>query len=284
MFHTFTKSYNLYLPIIFSCIGCIVLSFVLITPANAQRDEATVAGIWTFDDGTANDTSNQALNGIVVGDPASVTGISNKALEFNGVSDGIKIPDSPRINITNIFTNRTIAALFSCNDVNKGQKQVIFDEGGRTRGTVVYVFDGKVYVGAWNRAEYNWNGEWLSADIKSNTWYYVGMVIRDATGKVENDKFEMWLDGKLVDKADGGQLHPHGDDNGIGFVNQNAVYHDDGGGGTNIDWFEGLIDEVIVYGSAFNAADFKQLASALSVDPIEKFTTTWADVKAQRTQ
>ena len=265
--------------IFLSCISFLLLSFMFNAPANAQRDEATVAGIWTFDDGTANDTSKHSLNGVFVGKPKSVTGISNKALEFNGQSDGIKIPDSPRINITNIFTNRTIAALFKCNDVNKKTKQVIFEEGGRTRGLVLYVHDGKVYIGGWNRAEYNWQGEWLSADIKSNQWYHVGLVIRDATGKVEKDKFEMWLDGRLHDKADGGQLHPHGDDTGIGFVNQNTVYHDDLGSGTNIDWFDGSIDEVIVYGSAFNNNDFANLAGALSVEPEDKFTTMWSRIK-----
>lgn len=272
------------IPILLLCICLLLLTFLSVTSVEAQRDEGTVAGIWTFDDGTANDTSPQNLNGIVVGKPGSVNGIAGKALKFNGTSDGIKIPDSNRINTGGPFPKRTVAAFFSCDDVNKAQKQVIFEEGGRTRGLVIYVFKGKVYVGGWNRAEYNWNGEWLSADIKSNTWYHVGLVIRDAAGKVEKDKFEMWLDGELIDKADGGQLHAHGDDNGIGFVNQNAVYHDDGGAGTNIDWFDGLIDEVVVYSSSFTKADFAELTQPLSVEPQGKFTTTWANLKAQRTQ
>ncbi len=284
MFQVLTIGNDFKFPLFLFCIACLLLTFLFYTPAEAQRDENTVAGIWTFDDGTANDTSSQKLNGVVVGTPESVAGIANKALKFNGVSDGIKIPDSPRINITNIFTNRTIGALFNCDDVNKGQKQVIFDDGGRTRGMIIYVFDGKVYVGAWNRAEYNWNGEWLSADIKSKTWYHVALALRGAAGAVEKDKFEMWLDGKLIAKADGGQLHPHGDDIGIGFVNQNAVYHDDGGSGSNIDWFGGIIDEVVVYGSAFDNADFANLAQPLSVEPQGKFTTTWANLKTQRTQ
>lgn len=271
-------------PLFLVCISLLLFTFLFITEVYAQRDEATVAGYWTFDDGTANDTSNQRLNGNFVGKPQSVKGIANDALEFNGESDGIHIPDSPRINITNVFTNRTVAALFNCSDVNKKQKQVIYEEGGRTRGLVIYVFDGKLYVGGWNRAEYNWNGAWLSDDIKSNRWYHVGLVIRDATGKVENDKFEMWLDGKLVTKEKGGQLHAHGDDIGIGFVKQNAVYHDDAGSGDRIDWFGGMIDEVLVYGSAFNARDFATLTNPLSVEPEEKHTTTWANMKSQRIQ
>lgn len=269
--------------ILLACISLFFLTFSFTTTVEAQRDEGTVAGIWTFDDGTAKDSSAKGLNGIVVGAPKSVDGIVGKAFEFNGTSDGINVPDSPDINITNIITNRTIAAFFYCNDVSKSQKQVIFEEGGRTRGMTLYVFEGKVYIGAWNRAEYNWNGAWLSADVKSNTWYHVGLVIRDASGAVESDKFEFWLDGKLKEKVDGGQLHPHADNNGIGYLHQNTVYHDDGGGITvPDDFFDGLLDEVIIYNSAFDQGDFNSVAGPLSVDVQGKSTTTWGYLKTKR--
>ncbi len=269
--------------IFLTCVSLTIFTFSFISPVEAQREEGTVAGIWTFDDGSANDTSNKGLNGIIVGDPKSVDGIAGKALEFNGTSDGVHIPDSPNINITNTFTNRTIAAFFSCKDVSKTQKQVIFEEGGRTRGLTLYVFEGKVYVGGWNRAEYNWNGAWLSAEIKSNTWYHVGLVIRDGSGAVENDKFEMWLDGRLVEKADGGQLHAHGDDNGLGCLKQNCVYHDEGGANAGYgDWFDGLLDDVLIYNSAFTQGDFNEVVAPLSVEANGKFTTTWGNMKSKR--
>lgn len=265
------------------CISVILLSFSFITTVEAQRDEGRVSGIWNFDDGTANDSSAKGLDGIIVGSPKSVDGIVGKAFEFNGTNDGINVPDSPNINITNIITNRTIAAFFYCNDVSKSQKQIIFEEGGRTRGMTLYVFEGKVYIGAWNRAEYNWNGEWLSADVKSKTWYHVGLVIRDASGAVESDKFEFWLDGRLKEKVDGGQLHPHGDNNGIGYLNQNTVYHDEGGAITvPDDFFDGLLDEVIIYNSAFDQGDFNEIVKALNVEARGKYTTTWGNMKSKR--
>lgn len=264
------------------CISLWLLSFMFCLSVEAQRDEGTVAGIWTFDDGTATDSSNQKLNGVIVGKPERVKGIVNDALRFNGESDGIRIPDSNRINTGGPFPKRTVAAYFKCDDVNADLHQVIFEEGGRTRGLVIYVFDGKIYGGAWNRAEYTWNGEWLSEDIKSNQWYHVAVVIRDAAGKVEKDKLELWLNGKLIGTADGGQLHAHGDDNGIGFVNQNAVFHDEGGSGTNINWFSGILDEVVIYSSSFTKNEIVELTKALSVEPDGKYTTTWATLKAQR--
>lgn len=182
---------------------CIALLSTM--PVEAQRDEGTVAANWTFNDGSAKDSSKKGLDGNFAGKPQAVDGIAGKALKFNGKSDGIKLPDSVDINTGGPYTNRTVAALFNCDDVKiDDRKQVIYEEGGRTRGLVINVFDGQVYVGGWNRAEYNWNGAWPSAAVDSGRWYHVGLVIRDGTDAVEADKFEMWLDGQLIAKEEGG--------------------------------------------------------------------------------
>ena len=262
---------------------------VLIAGATyAARDEATVEGVWSLENQDAADTSGKGLDGTTVGDPEVVDGIVGSALLFDGIDDGVKLPDSVGINTIaqpNFYTDRTIACYFNCDDVDSTeQKQTIFEEGGRTRGLVINVFDGQLYVAGWNRAEYQWAGAWLSASVESGVWYHVGLVIREADAAVEPDKFEMWLNGELVESAEGGALYGHGDDIGIGHVNTNAVFHDEDGEGTDIHYFGGTIDEVVVYNSAFDAADFADYAAAVvSVEPQDKFTTTWATIKAQRT-
>ncbi len=254
----------------------------------AAKDETTVEGVWNFDNGDAADTSGKSLDGTIVGDPEIVDGVVGTALLFDGDDDGIKLPDSIGINTIpqpEYYSNRTVALYFNCTDVNiTEQKQTIYEEGGRTRGLVINVFDGEVYVAGWNRAEYNWNGAWPSAPIESNRWYHVGLVIREGGAAVEPGKFEMWLDGELIASEEGGGLYGHGDDIGIAHVNANAVFHDEDGEGTDIHYFGGMIDEVVVYGSAFDQSDFTEYAAVVtSVEPQDKFTTTWADIKAQRT-
>ena len=266
----------------------VLLMFVAVI-TYAAKDEATVEGIWNFDNGDAADTSGKGLNGTIAGDPEVVDGVVGKALLFDGEDDGVKLPDSQGINTIpqpNFYTDRTIAAYFNCTDVDiTEQKQTIFEEGGRTRGLVINVFEGQVYVAGWNRAEYQWAGAFPSAPVESGKWYHVGLVIRDADAAVEPGKFEMWLNGELVASEDGGALYGHGDDIGIAHVNANAVFHDEDGAGTNIHFFGGIIDEVIVYNSAFDAADFAAYAATVtSVEPKDKFTTTWASIKAQRTR
>ena len=266
-----------------------VLLMLIALTTYAARDEATVEGIWNFDDGDAADTSGKGLDGNIVGDPEVVDGIEGTALLFDGVDDGVKLPDSVGINTLaqpDFYTDRTIAAYFNCTDVDiTEQKQTIFEEGGRTRGLVLNVFDGQVYVAGWNRAEYQWQGAFPSAPVESGKWYHVALVIRDADAAVEPDKFEMWLNGERIASEDGGALYGHGDDIGIGHVNANAVFHDEDGAGTNIHYFGGIIDEVIVYNSAFDASDFAPYAAqVVSVEPKDKFTTTWASIKAERTR
>ena len=269
-------------------VSILTILLVLITlPTFAARDEATARAIWTFDNGDATDSSEHAVNGTFAGEPEVVDGIVGKALKFDGVDDGVKLPDSNGLNTGGPFTNRTIAAFFKCTDVAiTDTKQTIFEEGGRTRGFVINVHEGNVYVGAWNRAEYQWAGAWPSAEVESDRWYHVALVLRDTTNAVQDNKFEMWLDGEMIASEPGGQLFAHGDDTGIAHTNANAVFHDDDGGGTNIHYFGGIIDEVIVYNSAFDAADFKEYAdtvqAATSVEPQDKFTTTWGTLKSQR--
>ncbi len=264
-----------------------ILLVLIAIPAFAARDEATARAIWTFDEGDAADSSEHGVNGTLAGEPEVVDGIVGKALMFDGVDDGVKLPDSEGLNTGGPFMNRTIAAFFKCTDVNvTDQKQTIIEEGGRTRGFVINVFGGDVYVGAWNRAEYQWAGAWPSAEVESDRWYHVALVLRDSINEVQDNKFEMWLDGEMIASEPGGQLFAHGDDTGIAHTNANAVFHDDDGGGTNIHYFGGIIDEVIIYNSAFDADDFAEYADiikeATSVEPQDKFTTTWGALKSQR--
>ena len=232
------------------CLTSFIVMLALAGNAAAQIDPASISDghVYLFDNVSAGQVPDDSANsnaGSEVGNPIVVDGLRGKALLFDGTDDGVNIPDSANINITNgPFPNRTIMAVFKCDDVTKQEKQTIVDEGGRTRGLVIYVFDGQVYVGGWNRAEYNWNpGSWISAPINSNQWYTVALVIRDGHEAEEADKFEMWLDGELIGKAPGGHIHNHSNNNAIGYTQELTVFHDNDGNGDGW-YFDGAIDEV----------------------------------------
>lgn len=245
-----------------------------------EPKDVTSGHVWLFEGGEVTDSTANNLTGVIVGAPDVVPGLNGDALAFNGVSDGVTIPDSAMINISGgPWSNRTVMAVFNCADVSKMAKQTIFEEGGRTRGIVLYVYDGEVYVGAWNRAEYNWNGAWISAPIESNRWYVVAAVLRDAGEAVEDDKFEMWLDGRLIAAEPGGNMHNHSNDNAIGYTVENAVFHDDDGSGSGW-YFEGMIDEVWIVNEALNQEDVALIQ--WSVEPTGKLASAWGAIKTRR--
>jgi hypothetical protein len=270
-------------------------SFILILAlagnAGAQLDPAAVSDghVYLLDDvsgGQVPDDSANSNTGTIVGDPQVIAGMAGgNALQFDGVDDGVDIPDSANINVTGgPWQNRTVVAVFKCDDVDKTTKQTIFEEGGNTRGMTFYVHEGLLYAAAWNRAEYNWDGAWLSTPIESGIWYGVAMVVRDGAEAVEDDKFEMWLDGQLIAKAPGGQIHNHSNDNAIGYTKQNNVFHD-GNAGADGHWFEGAIDEVWIVNTALGQVELNQFAGkvwpfAFGPDPADGalLENTWANL------
>ena len=265
-----------------------VLLMFIAAATYAAKDDATVEGVWSLEDLDVADTSGKGLDGTIVGNPEIVDGVVGNALRFDGIDDGVQLPNDLGINTIvapDFYSDRTIACYFNCDDVDiADHKQLIYEEGGATRGFNLYVFDGEVYVGAWNRAEYNWDGAWPAVAVDSGVWYHVALVLRDTTNAVESDKFEMWVNGEMVASEDGGALFGHGAALGIAYVNADTVFHDEVISGTDVHYFAGAIDELIVYNSAFDKADFAEYAEpVVSVEPQDKFTTTWANIKAQRT-
>ncbi|MHC4389498.1 MAG: LamG-like jellyroll fold domain-containing protein, partial [Planctomycetota bacterium] len=243
------------------CLISFVVMLALAGNAVAQIDPASVdtGHVYLFEDvsgGQVQDDSANSLAGTIVGDPQVVGGLKGDALQFDGVDDGVDIPDSQFINDPGgPWPNRTVVAMFKCDDVDKPGKQTVYEQGGTTRGMTIYVSEGLVYGAAWNRAEYNWNGAWLTAPIESGNWYGVAIVIRDGAEAVEDDKFEMWVNGQLVAKAPGGQIHNHGNDTGIGYTNQNNVFHDGNASPADGHYFGGAIDEIWILSAALTQVE-----------------------------
>ncbi|MHC4537419.1 MAG: LamG-like jellyroll fold domain-containing protein, partial [Planctomycetota bacterium] len=256
----------------------------MVSNTMAQIDPATVETGHVYlledvNDGAVSDDSANDNAGNIVGDPNLVDGINGKALLFDGIDDGVHIPDSEFINVTGgPFPNRTVTAVFNCADVTKLEKQTVFEEGGLTRGLTIYVFDGQVYVGGWNKAEYQWNpGSWMSVPINSNQWYTVSLVIRNGADAQQDYKFEMWVDGNFISMAPGGQIYNHANDNGIGYTKQNNVFHDGDASG-NGWYFEGMIDEVWILNEAVGELPFANTPTPANdeVDVKAAPTLSWA--------
>ncbi|MHC4310701.1 MAG: LamG-like jellyroll fold domain-containing protein, partial [Planctomycetota bacterium] len=241
-----------------------VLVLVLAGNAMAQIDPASISDghVYLFENvgGDVPDDSANSHTANLIGNPQVVDGLKGKALQFNGFSDGIYIPDETMVNLST-HQNRTVAAIFQCADVTKPEKQVVYEEGGTTRGLTIYVHEGLVYAGGWNLSNYTpeWTGTYLSAPISSGTWYGVAMVVRDGGAGQEDDKFEMWMDGVLISKGPGAELRPRTDDCGIGYHNSQVKFHDGNVSSTG-SYFEGIVDEIWMINAALTQVELRGFA------------------------
>ena len=175
-------------------------------------------------------------------DPPST--YDNYALDFNS-NDYVGIGSSSDIN-NGIHSQRTIEAWFRTNNKDSSTRQVIYEEGGGTRGLNIYIHSGRLYVGGWNRPsnESNWNpGTWIyTTSIQNNQWHHVALTVNGGSS-VSANALKMYLDGNYTIGGNGSQLWGHNPAN-IGRTRNGSRYHNGTGNGYT---FNGKIDEVRIW-------------------------------------
>ncbi|MCK4319136.1 right-handed parallel beta-helix repeat-containing protein, partial [Candidatus Micrarchaeota archaeon] len=199
-------------------------------------------------------------------------GYSGFAYNFDG-DDYISIPNSYDINL-GTHDKRTISAWFKVNDKDLDAKQVIYEEGGASRGLNIYVYNGSLYVGGWNEpaAESNWDGTWMNtSSISSNTWHHV-VVRLDGTPAVQIDALKGYLDGANFANGSGSQLWSHSGDISIG-RNGDTKFHD-GDDNSLGEYFNGTIDEVIIYNNALTDTQIENIYNSTLVS-MDKYSNTY---------
>ena len=84
---------NGYNPLSKMTLFVLVFLFLSLLPCSVNSE---LVGYWTFDKADeTNDVSGNGNDGIIHGNPKLVAGKSGEALEFNGSTDYVEIPDSP---------------------------------------------------------------------------------------------------------------------------------------------------------------------------------------------
>ena len=205
----------------------------------------------------------------------------NAAMRFNGLDEDeffdtgtivgsrVDIADHPETNSGGPWTEKTVELWFSADNVNPDSQQLIFEQGGSTRGISIYVYEGEVVAGIHNSADDDgnvaspWPGgtgaerelAFVKTAIEANTPYHLALVYDG-----DDDGFEGtvtgYLNGEQIGQVSGiGRLFAHTDDTHIGYGMQTLF--EDGGIGTDVDqelrFFQGVIDDVALYNRALSA-------------------------------
>ena len=227
------------------------------------------SGTTAFDSSSNGLNNNGVLqNGAAFRDEGAPYG---GVVDFDGVDDYISLGDSTDINIGPPRDERTISVWFNANDINTStQKQVLYEEGGSSRGFNLYIDNGQLYVGGWNLIESGWTGTYLSTNtINSNTWHHVALVLDAAPGdtSVQSNVFTAYLDGVQFGQGDGSQIWAHGNDTSLGAINEGTRFHDGPSSGTSSQAFAGSLADTYLYNRALDTSEIGLLADATNLPP-----------------
>jgi len=250
---------------------CILILFILsgIASMSLALDKGSVVGMWLFDDGNGDivkDSSGNGLDGNLINSPGWVKeGKFGGALEFAFASaNNVRVPlphnDTVTIAMWGYYTDLPTTNIGLLH-VQEGDFENA-DPGSKTIG--VWVENTKMLWGRIIPAGVGNINFPKSKSLDAGTWYHIAMVI-DADSK----KATQYVDGEEV-----GQVDYSGKLTAYDFANI--------GRQGNETW-EGMIDEVIVLNKALSSQDLKALMKGLQmafpVEPKEKLSSTWGELK-----
>ncbi|MGF1512996.1 MAG: glycoside hydrolase family 9 protein [Elainellaceae cyanobacterium] len=204
--------------------------------------------------------------GTLQGDAAFVdAGKQGGGVRFDGQGDVMAIANSTDIN-RGIHPERTISFWFKSEGDVTGKPQVLYEEGGGTRGLAIYLAEDetgsdRLMVSGHNLPvkESGWSGTQLGTDdISSGQWHHVALVL-DGGDTVTGDALRGYLDGVQFGSGQGSQLWGHTGGIGVGNLNGgNLIAGEKVSGGSY--GFDGLMDEVMIANTALTAGQVEALA------------------------
>ena len=224
-----------------------------------------LVGHWTFDGNTLDSASGDAITdtGVLRGDAATNgSGLNGSSLNLINNGDGYLLNNSSEINSLRL-TDRTISFSFRIDEANDlSNRQVLFEEGGYTRGLNAYIDSGKLYIGGYDTSV-GWEGTWFSIDVPTdNDFHNLSLVMG-------SNEISGYLDGEILtdvvkdvsvgtrEMSQGHQEFVFGGRHGDTAFHDGS--HDDSNNNAVSDTFIGEIDEARVYSRALNAQEINAL-------------------------
>ncbi len=212
---------------------------------------------YPFDGDVADASPGEDYSGTLSGGNW-IAGIWDRALWFDGADDYVQIPDSADFNLVSGITKRSVAFWFRADDLDG--TQMIFEEGGSTRGINCYLSENTLYVGGWNNGENGWSSTYLGTNgLSTGSWHHVAIVL-DADKQVDPAAFRGYLDGVRFGAGNGAALNKHTDPGGVGMCRATSKLHSGNVSGSGHP-FCGAVDEFLIYNRALTDDEVGELSA-----------------------
>jgi hypothetical protein len=238
------------------------VSIYLIFASISMAVEEGLVGYWPFDEGSgkvAKDASGTGNDGQFVNNPKWVNGKFGNALELDGNSSYVAVPDNETLNIT---SDLTIMAWFNPNDVLTSRRMM------SKNNSIFVIFD----FGDPNSVELlvKPNNDFVESktkDWKVGEWYHFA-------GTFDGKTLRVYINGELEGENDIGQK--------IATSNLELWIGADDLGNPDA-YFPGIIDEVRIYNKTLTEAQIKEaMAGPFDVHLRGKLPIIWATIKQDK--
>jgi len=178
------------------------------------------------------------------------------AIEFDGTGEHLNVANSSDINTGGPYFSKILVVVFKTgSDVIS--RQVIWEQGGDTRGLNFYLDSGKLYINGWNLGDMPWLPTDLNAPISANTAYVAVLVVN-----ANASAFEGFVNGVRIGSVSKiGLLYNHSGGCALGHVAGKTRFHDGSTGGPAN--FAGQIAEFHQYNEVFSESELQCLEDAL---------------------
>ena len=236
-----------------------------------NTSSSSLVGHWTFN-GASNGSVADIAAGDAVADNAALRGNAriNNSAGFGGALQLDGSADYAAVNASNDLTNRTVnkrtVSLWFYANENGNRRQVLFEEGGGSRGLSIYLQGGRLNVGGWNIPESGWQGTWLSKSVGTRQWHHVSLVL-NGSASVQNNALIAYHNGQEFGRGRGSQVWAHGDPIGLGAANAVTRYQSGSTGDSGANSLNGYLDEVRVYNRVLSASEVAGLAQGSPAAP-----------------
>ena len=277
-----TRGYQGYM---LAVIVVVVFSILVVPASDAQLDEKTIAGMWTFEEGkgkVVTDLSGNGTDGEFVGDLKWVDAKFGGGLEFDGADTWVKLGTKGE--------DKTLAALDFKESEGFSIHAWVYAAEAPTGKCVIWKGLGcstwsqfLLGTGAHENGE---NSTKAAFHIRANN----GGAKLEVLGDEVPDKEWVHLvgvwDGSLLHVYLNGKLQDSVDAKGPPWASPEEVYIGaDPGCGKRCQW-NGIIDEVVIFNVAIGDDEVTKLAEgiegALAVDAAGKVATTWGQLKSSQ--
>jgi hypothetical protein len=212
------------------------------------------------------------------------TGTRNGALRLFSDTDGalVAAASAPQVQSVSLWfkadtTNPTRYNSSTANGGSTSDTSVamsLFETGSSTAGLNIYIYNNRLYVGAWNSGVAGWSsGTFLftaSNAIVAGRWHHV-VVTLDPTGTLTANGLRGYLDGAQFAVGNGATI---GGPSALGIgrvdgstrfllgTSGTSVVNNDTPSGNNHRGFAGYVDEARVYDETLTAADVVEIRDA----------------------